>query len=288
MLRRPTLLLAAVLAATTACAGAKSSGRAGAVDDFGDAVPAAGRFARIVSLNPTTTELLFTMGAGARVVGRTRWDTYPDAARAVPDLGDGLRPNVETILSAHPDLVLLYASADNHPVAQRLHALGIATLSLKVDHISDFRRAATLLGRLLDDSAAAATVVDSVDRTLARVRAATAPLPHPTVFWVLWQSPLMAVGGGSYLDELLSIAGARNVYGPLPQPSPVVSVEDVLERRPSVIFVSPTAADQYRADRRFRAARVLVPDTTLIGHPSVRLGEAAMSLAALLHPGAVQ
>ena len=251
------------------------------VDDFGDTVPTHVAATRIVSLNPTTTELLFAMGDGNRLVGRTHWDNYPAAAESVPDLGNGLRPNIEAILASHPDLVLLYASADNRATAAKLHELGIATLAIRVDHIADFAREARLLGRVLGDSATAATVVDSVQRTLDRVRAATAPLAHPTVFWQLWQSPLMAVGGGSFLNELLTIAGGANIYGTLSAPSPVVSREDVLSRHPDVVFTSPQAAHDW-------GGRVLVPDTNLIGHPSVRLGEAAVSLANLLHPGALR
>ena len=81
--------------------------RAANVDDFGDTVGARASGSeprRIVSLNPTTTEILFAIGAGSRLVGRTHWDVFPDSAIAVPDLGNGLRPNVEAVLSAHPDL----------------------------------------------------------------------------------------------------------------------------------------------------------------------------------------
>jgi iron complex transport system substrate-binding protein len=277
---RRSLLVLAVAAACRDGAGTPSA-RPNTVDDFGDTVPAHLAAHRIVSLNPTTTELLFAMGDGGRLVGRTHWDNYPAAALAVPDLGPGLRPNVEAVLAAHPDLVLLYASADNHATAARLRDLKIATLAIKVDHIADFAREARLVGRILGDSAAAAAVVDSVSRTLARVRAATAPLPHPTVFWELWQSPLMAVGGGSFLNELLVIAGGTNVYAALSAPSPVVSREDVLSRSPDIILTSAQAVKDW-------SGKVLVPDTSLIGAPSVRLGEAAVSLANLLHPGAVK
>jgi len=271
-----------LLLAVTACSGShQASARDLALDDFGDTVPVGLAAHRIASLNPTTTELLFAMGDGARLVGRTHWDDYPPEAAAVPDLGNGLRPNIEAVLAVHPDLVLLYASADNRSTARKLHELGVATLSVKVDHIADFAREARLLGRVLGDSAAAATVVDSVQRTLDRVRAATAPLPHPTVFWVVWESPLMAVGGGSFLDELIAIAGGTNIYGAMSAPSPVVSREDVMSHHPDVIFTSPQAAHDWQG-------RVLVPDTALIGHPSVRLGEAAVSLANLLHPGVLK
>ena len=107
------------------------------VDDFGDTLVTTGPpRRRIVSLNPATTEMLFAMGDGDRVVGRTRWDTYPPAALAVADVGDGLRPNIEAVMATHPDLVVLYAANDDREAARRFRAAGIATLSVRNDRIS--------------------------------------------------------------------------------------------------------------------------------------------------------
>src|SRR4051794_34200709 len=92
------------------------------VDDFDDTLRAGAPAMRIVSLNPTTTEILFAIGAGSRLVGRTKWDSWPDSAKYVPDVGDALRPNVEAVLAKKPDLVLLYASNDNRTAAQQLRS----------------------------------------------------------------------------------------------------------------------------------------------------------------------
>src|SRR5512133_1842398 len=71
------------------------------VDDFGNAIPTGKAPARIVSLNPTTTEILCAIGAGKRLVGRAQYDIYPEAAKTVPSLGIALRPSVEAIVAAH-------------------------------------------------------------------------------------------------------------------------------------------------------------------------------------------
>ena len=161
--------VAVSLLALAACAPPERAAGAD-VDDFGDTIRVSPPAHRIVSLIPATTEILFAIGAGDRLVGRTHWDRYPDAARLVPDLGDGIRPNVEAVLAARPDLVVLYASGDNRAAAARLRGAGVRTIALKVDSIAEFRRAALLLGRLVGDSASGAAVVDSVDATMARVR----------------------------------------------------------------------------------------------------------------------
>jgi iron complex transport system substrate-binding protein len=282
------------LVSVAACDRPVQSSFASITDDFGDTLQVAEPPSRIVSLNPATTEMLFAMGAGPRLVGRTHWDLYPDSAKLVPDLGTGIRPNVEAVLGARPDLVVLYASADNRVAAKQLRKAGVNTVALKIDLIRDFQRASHVLGVVLRDSARAAVVADSVLRTLDRVRASTRGLSRPTVFWHIWDAPLITIGKGSYMNELIDIAGGRNVYDDVDAPSPPVSIEDVMRRDPHYIITGPEGAKKIRADKRWaatpavRAGRVLVVDTAVVGRPAVRLGEAALTLARALHPDAIR
>ncbi len=263
-------------------------------DDFGDLISVGAPAQRIVSLNPATTDLIFALGAGKRLVGRTHWDFYPDSAQLVPDLGSGLRPNVEAVLGAHPDLVVLYASNDNRKAAAEFRAAGVKTLSLKIDRIADFYHAATLLSTMLGDSSKGVAVSDSVRRTLERVRRATSKLDKPLVFWHVWDTPLITIARGSYMNELVEIAGGSNIYGDLNEPSPTVSIEDVLKRNPKYIITGAEGAEKIGKDPKWSQAaavkshRILVADTALVGRPSVRLGEAAVALARLIHPGSVR
>ena len=284
-----------MLAAVLACACAKPAVKIAAeVDDFGDTLRVSSPPQRIVSLNPTTTELVFALGAGKRLVGRTSYDSWPDSAKLVADLGAGIRPNVEAILGARPDLVLLYASQDNRPAAARLRGAGINTLSLKIDSIGSFKSGIMMIGKAIGDTARARTVRDSVMRTLDRVASATKSLPRPNVFWHVWDAPIITIGRGSYMNELVTIAGGTNVYADLASPSPMVSLEDVSRRNPDVILAGPLGAKAILSDERWkivraaREKRILVVDTNLVGRPSVRLGEAAVAIANLLHPGVVR
>ena len=285
-------VVALLLLAACAPAPARRGDGTALVDDFGDTLALSAPPRRIVSLNPTTTEILFALGAGPRIVGRTKWDLWPDSARLVPETGDGIRPNVEAVLARRPDLVVLYASADNRPAAERFRSAGIATWAVKVDSIAEFARTVELLGRILGDTARARLTRDTVLRALDSVRTATRGRTPITVLWHVWDEPLIVIGGGSYLNELVEIAGGRNVYGETSEPSPQVSMEDLLRRNPDAVLAGPVGAARLRADAAWRAlpavrdGRVLVVDTVLVGRPSVRLGEAARSLAKLLHPGA--
>lgn len=300
--RRPRAVIAALALAGVIAGcdgGAADADRAAAnppgtgappVDDFGRPLPRGRTFTRIIALEPATTEILFAIGAGDRLVGRSRFDTYPESALAVPDLGDGIRPNVEALIAARPDLVVLYAGSDNRPAADRLRALGIETVGFRSDRIAGFARITMELGRLVGDTVRAMAVRDSVMRTIASVEHATRGAPRPTVLMPVWHNPLYVIGGASFMNELVTIAGGRNVYDSLDAPSPQVTFEDVVGRNPDVVLVGPVGRERLLANAGWRvlpavqAGRVLAYDTLVTGRPGVRLGEAAVSLARLLHP----
>lgn len=267
--------------------------RADLRDDFGRVISFAARPRRVVSLNPTTTETIFAIGAGSLLVGRSHWDEWPAAAKSVPDMGNGIGVNVEQIIAAHPDLVLLYASEDNRAAAQRLTDAGVPTLALKIDRIADFDRAIRVLGNVLGDSARAAFVADTVHASLARVARATSTLDHPSVVWPLIDSSPMVVGGGSFMNDLLTFAGARNVYADLRQPSPLVSMEDVAARNPQFVIrggeggsIAPLTG-AWRAVPAVALGRTIAVPLTVVLRPSVQMGMAATVLARALHPGIV-
>ena len=256
------------------------------VDDFGDTV-ATGPATRIVSLNPVTTELLFAAGRGRSLVGRTHWDLYPPEATAVPDLGDGMGPNVEAVVGTHPDLVILYASASNRRAATSLHAAGVRTLSVRTDHIADLSRFAGTYAAVTGDSAALAAA-DTALATVDSVRRLPRLAHPPRVVWHMGEPPLYVAGSGSFMGELIGIAGGVNAFGDVAAPSPQVSIEEVARRHPDLILVGPrtrrniAASAAWRAVRAVRDGHLAVYDTVLVGRPGVRLGEAALDVRRLI------
>jgi iron complex transport system substrate-binding protein len=291
------LRLVTIAFALVACAErrpqAAASGAEVITDELGDSLLVGEPYRRIVSLDPTLTEILFAIGAGDKLVGRSHWDAWPPAAQRLPDLGPGIRPNVEAVLASRPDLVLLYASQDNRAAAARLRAAGVATAAFRVDQIDAFRRVTPILGRLSGDTALARLTVDTVNRSLERVRSATAARPRVKVVIPAWDTPLVVIGGGSFVSQLVSIAGGENVYGSSPERSPQVTLEDVVRRDPDVILTGPERRGRYLTHPRWqtlravRAGRVLPMDTAIVWRASTRMGEAAASIARQLHPGAV-
>ena len=211
----------------------------------------------------------------------------------MPNMGDAIKPSIETVLAARPDLVVLYASSENRDAARAFRAASIAVVSLRIDSIAEFERATHLLGDMVGEPARARTVTDSVRATLERVRSATAGLTRPTVFMISWENPLLTIGAGSFLTELVEIAGGRNVFNDLTGASPQISFEEVLRRNPDFVLSAPVTAQRLATDARWRTlpavreSRLLVMDTLVVGKIGLRLGEAAVSLARLFHPGSV-
>jgi len=262
-------------------------------DDWGRPVALAAPATRIVSLSPATTEILFALGLGRRVVGRTRFCDWPPAARTVPDVGNGIEPNVEAVAARRPDLVLLYASAANRAAADRLAALGVATAVLKLDLASDVRRAARTIGQLAGVPAAAESLVAAFDSSLRAVaaRAASVPGRRPRLYVDAWASPPMTVGRGSYLSEVIRAAGAENLFDDVGASSATVSLEAIVARDPDAVLVlaldtlhEPSLAGRpgWSAVRAVREGRVLVVDANLYDRPSPRMSVAAADLAARL------
>jgi iron complex transport system substrate-binding protein len=289
--RRFLLLSMAILAA---CGGReRAPGTAAAVtDDWDRTLPPAAPAARIVSLAPASTELAFALGLGDRLVGRTTWCDYPDAAARVPDVGNGIGPNVEAIAAQRPDLVLLYASEANRQALARLEALGIRVAVLKLDLAGDVRRAARIVGVLAGVAGAADSLIAAFDSALARAAArdsgAPAPRPPLRVYVDVEGNPPITIGAGSYLSEIIAAAGGMNVFDDIRGGSGQVSLEALVTRDPDVILVLASDTTRvprldhrpgWRTVRAVRLGRILSLDGSLYGRPSPRMPEAVARLA---------
>jgi iron complex transport system substrate-binding protein len=258
------------------------------VDDAGDTVRLAAPARRVVSLIPASTELLFALGADSFVVGRTSYCDYPAAAKAVPDLGDGIKPNIEAVIAARPDLVVLYNSGQNAAVAGRLRELGVAALRINTDALSSVPRLAQMLGRLTGREQAADSLAAVFDTALT---SATQPpsAQQPKVLLLVWEQPPMTIGQGSFLSELVERAGGENLFADVTSSSGVVSIEAVAARDPDLIFTTvegPSAfatRPEWQVVRAVREHRFLHVTGSEFNRPSPRAPDAIRQLSAKLH-----
>jgi iron complex transport system substrate-binding protein len=257
------------------------------IDDAGDSVRLKAPARRVVSLIPAATELLFAIGAGPTVVGRTAYCDYPSAAAAVPNLGDGIKPSIEAILARHPDLVVLYNSGQNAGVAGRLSELGIPALRINTDALRDVDRIGRMLGTMTGhrtEAESLATVFDS-----ALVNATVRPVgPRPKVLLLVWEQPPMTIGRGSFLSELVERAGGENLFQDVTASSGVVSVEAVAARNPDLIFtttegpISFATRPEWQVVPAVRKHRFLRVSGSEFNRPSPRAAAAIRELAAKL------
>tara|TARA_R110002073_G_scaffold60209_22_gene151300 strand:- start:4088 stop:5035 length:948 start_codon:yes stop_codon:yes gene_type:complete len=203
---------------------------------------------RIVSLSPSTTELLFAIGAGAQVVGATKHCNYPDAAAEVPRVGAGTLESIsrETILSLQPDLVL--CKWDTHqPLVDPLTRLGISVIAIGPENLQALFQEARLLGKVLGRESEADALVDSMTMRLDHLTSLVeqiAPRERRSVFYEVWDDPLMTAGPNSFIGELLTLGGMQNIFADTSVRYPKVSSEVVVHRNPEVILAPSTHADQ--------------------------------------------
>jgi ABC-type Fe3+-hydroxamate transport system substrate-binding protein len=275
-------LAALVAAALVAChpAGGRRE-RIFVVDDAGDTVRVVAPARRVVSLNPTITELVFALGAGSRLVGRTDACDYPAAAAGVPSVGAWLPPNVEAVAARSPDLVVLYQGPTTAPAAARLRALGISVLALRTDHLADVSRLLRLLGPVLGAARAADSLAAWYDAALDTLRRATPPDADPSVVVLAWDQPLIVLGAGSFVSEMVELAGARNAFADLASPSVPVSLESLVARAPRAIVTVGAMPDGFVARPEWQAVRA-VREHRLLG-----LTEPALSRPSPRAPGAI-
>ncbi|MGH7631763.1 MAG: ABC transporter substrate-binding protein [Gemmatimonadales bacterium] len=285
-MRRPSPYVWTVLAVVCVSCRAPEARSARAavsvVDDLGRAVTLAAPARRIVSLVPATTELLFAIGAGSAVVGRTDWCDYPAAALEVPSVGDGIGPNLELVVGRRPDLVLLYASADRGSVAGHLGRLGIPAMSLSTDQLADVARLARLLGRVTGRERSADSLAEAFEKGLAD---AAAPEGRArSAFLLVWDQPPMTVGRGSFLTELMARAGLRNIFDDVGASSAVISIEGVVARDPDLILTLGTASPkvagrpEWEAVPAVRDRRFVHAEGSEFSHPGPRSPQAIREL----------
>ncbi|MDJ0870027.1 MAG: cobalamin-binding protein [Myxococcota bacterium] len=194
--------------------------------------------ARIVSLVPSLTEALFTLGLGTRVVGVTDWCVHPaEAVAALPKVGGTKDADVERIAALAPDLVLANREENTARVVDALRARGLAVW---VTYPRTVREGAALLRELADLGAPAearAAVLDPVERAVAEAEDAR-PL-HPTpCFCPIWRDPWMTPSADTYAHDLIALCGGRNVFGDRSgRRYPIVRLEEIEAARPEVILL---------------------------------------------------
>jgi iron complex transport system substrate-binding protein len=214
------------------------------VDDAGRTVTLAKPAQRIVSLAPHATELLFAAGAGKTVVGVVRYSDFPEAAKQVPVVGEAGALDLETLLSLKPDLIVAWQSGNPAAAIERLLKFNIPVFLSEPRHLDDIATNLERLGRLAGTQISAAAASAQFRAALQQLRADYSGKPPVTVFYQIWDRPLITLNGTHMVSAVLELCGGKNLFAALPVIAPEVSMEAVLAADPDVIIAGGSASSK--------------------------------------------
>ena len=249
-----------------------------------DALASAGK--RVVSLAPNITELVYALGAGERLVGRTRHCTWPPEATVLPAVGSYFRPDLERILALRPDVCLAVEDGTPPGVIDKLRSAGMQVEILRFTGTEDLPSVLHRLGILLGHTTQAAVLTERVKKLLHLPPSTS----QPSVLIQIQPQPIMAAGSTSFMGKLVELAGGR-VLPDITTPYPRLSAEHILQLNPDIILVADLGsgtAEHITAWRRFptlkavRTGRVHAVSADIFARPSLRALEALPELRALL------
>lgn len=264
-------------------------------DDLGRRVYLAKPARRVVSLAPSVTEILFAVGLDAEVVGVTTFCDYPVQARSKPKVGSST-PNLETILGLKPDLVVGNKDFIRPDALAKLEQLKIPVFILAPKTIEDILGHINTVGHLVGHDRDARAVVQGLRERLSELRSRMGAAKPVRVFYVVNTDPLISVGAGSFIHQMLELAGGENIVGQTSISYPKVSLEEVLRRDPEVLLFPvgtsegiPEAEQQRWCKWTTLSAvahnRLHQVKAELVNRPGPRAIEGIESLAKAMHPG---
>lgn len=196
------------------------------------------QYSRIVSLSPSTTEILFSLGLGSEIVGVTNYCDYPEEARGKAKIGGMTNPSVEAILSLRPDIVVMTKDGNPKEVEEKLRSLGVKTYVFKARRISELPDGIRDMGRSLGVSEKAERLSSEVEEALTRFREKYSGMNNrKKVLFILWPEPLVVAGPGTAIDDAIRLLGADNIAARSRIPYPKYSIEDVIRQSPDVIII---------------------------------------------------
>jgi iron complex transport system substrate-binding protein len=273
---------------------ASAAGPITVTDDAGNEVTLDQPAEAIVSLAPANTEIVFAIGAGDKLVAGTTYDDYPEEAKALPKVGDFNNPNIEKTASYSPDLVLA-AGGIQDKLRNKLEALGMKVYVVDPTTYDGVIATIENIGKLAGAEDGAIKVGDDMTAAQQEVQAAVGDLPKATTFLEIYSKPLMTAGTGTYIDDMITIAGGENIGAQAGEGFPTFSTEVLVEDDPQV-YIADSGSMSKPGEIKDRAGfssltavkdgRVYIIDDSTIARPGPRLALGLKSLAEYIHPEA--
>jgi iron complex transport system substrate-binding protein len=258
-------------------------------DDRGISVRFVSEPRRVVSLAPSLTEVVFLLGQEKKLVGVTRYCNYPRQAESIPKIGGIADPDIERIVAAAPDLVLCTTDGNPKEKVKALEEIGIPCFALAPQDLPGIYAAIERIGAVLGVPERARREAGAL-RARALRAAGKAADPVPGVLFAVSTSPVIAAGKGTFMDELLLLAGGRNVASAFSGRYPRLTVEDLLAGKPDVIFIASMAGvekfspewTRWKEIPAFRDGEVVSLDGDLLTRPGPRMVAALEEVSRVL------
>lgn len=206
------------------------------IDDQGSRVTLPAPAQRVISLAPHVTELAFAAGGGARLIAVDENSDYPAAAKALPKAGSFRAIDLERIVAARPDLLLVWLHGPSARQLEPLRQLGIPLFYSQPKRFADIPSNLRRIGQLLGSSAQAEQAARRFEQDLAELRRQQQGKPKLSVFYQVWDKPLYTLNGQHIVSDAIALCGGRNVFASLPVTAPVVTDEAVIAANPQVIL----------------------------------------------------
>ena len=250
---------------------------------------------RIVSLDPSVTEILFALGLGNEVVGVTDYCDYPEQARSKSKVGGYINPNIEAIALLQPDLLVTTLKTNTPRLIEQTEDFGIKVFVLDPKKIEDIFENISLLAKLTYREERARELLGALQDRMHVVRKKVDGISRPGVFLEMGADPLISAGPGSFAHDLIEIAGGRNVAGRSSSRYPRYTLEEILLADPEVIIIcSMTPDDPCLAQKRWwkkwtnisavHNGRIYVIEANLLTRPGPRMVDGLTKIAKAIHP----
>jgi len=265
-------------------------------DKFGNKVVIEKEPMRIISISPSNTEILFALGLGDRIVGVSAFSDYPEEAKTKEVVGDAYGINLERVIELQPDLVIFYG-AGNENEKKVLKEAGINVLGFESENFDEIIEEIEVIGKATGRSEEAKKVIDSIKEKRDYVLEKIKDAKKVRVFYEIWHDPLMAAGKGSFMDELITLAGGENIANDSDTPYPQYDLELLIERDPEVYLASKDFDDKtiesimarpgYENISAIKNNRIYLfegNEANLVSRPGPRIGEALEVVAKAIHP----
>ncbi len=275
------VLICLVVLGQPSCRG-ESAGRASRgpirlVDDAGREIRLSTPPDRIVSLVPSATEILLALGQRDRLVGRTDYDLDP-AVHDVTSVGGGLQPSLEMLVSLEPDMVIRFRAESDPETPLRLDAMEIPHVAIRPDRIADVRRIIGLLGTMVQETMRADSLSGAMDGSLEAVSERVSGATPPQVVFLGGNPPTVA-GPGTFLHELVELAGGKNAFGDVTELYAPISLEEILSRDVDLILV-PVGTTIPQVLSRIPVHRLPLE----VLNPGLGVARSAELLGSIFHP----